>query len=440
MKRYDKYKDSCISWIGEIPEHWKVKSLRNFLSLVSIKGHGDKQLLSVTRENGVIVRDIESKEENHNFIPDDLSGYKLVKEGQFVINKMKSWQGSYGVSKYTGIVSPAYYVCDLRFHNKDFFSLAIRSKAYVPFFTQYSKGIRVDQWDLSTNALKSIPFVVPNAEEQKEIVDYIIQKSANIDRYIEIKQKEINALDELKQSIIAETVTKGLDKNVVMKDSGIAWIGKVPKHWEEISLKNVFVDRVSGLWGNDINEGEVNKECIRIADFIYDKLIIQTDKGFTIRSYKNNDISCRSLNKGDLLIEKSGGGEKTPVGRTVIYDLDLENPMFANFMERLVVRKNINPYYINYYLSKLYTHRIVFKYIKQTTGIQNLDISSLLSNERIYIPYPIKEQKAIVDYINSKCEKIDKMKSSIEAQIAALKEYKQRLISDVVTGKRKVIE
>ena len=135
MRRYDSYKDSGVAWIGEIPEHWEIRSLRNFLSYVSIKGHGDKQLLSVTRENGVIVRNVESKEENHNFVPDDLSGYKLVEEGQFVINKMKSWQGSYGVSSYTGIVSPAYYVCNLRFENKRFFNIAIRSKSYVPFFT-----------------------------------------------------------------------------------------------------------------------------------------------------------------------------------------------------------------------------------------------------------------------------------------------------------------
>ena len=100
-------KDSGIPWIGMIPKHWEVKKLRHLLRFVTIKGHGDKTLLSVTREQGVIQRNINSKEENHNFIPDDLNGYKLVKPGQFVINKMKSWQGAYGVSEYEGIVSPA---------------------------------------------------------------------------------------------------------------------------------------------------------------------------------------------------------------------------------------------------------------------------------------------------------------------------------------------
>ena len=200
-------KESGISWIGKVPKHWEIKSLRNFIKLVSIKNHGDEQLLSVTREKGVIIRDTSSKEENHNFIPEDLSGYKFVVKGQFVINKMKSWQGSYGVSQFTGIVSPAYYVCDLRFPYKEFFSIAIRSKVYIPFFTQYSKGIRVDQWDLSPIALKTIPFVMPSIEEQKAIVDHINKKKAKVDKMISSIQAEIYHLKEYKQSLISDVVT-----------------------------------------------------------------------------------------------------------------------------------------------------------------------------------------------------------------------------------------
>lgn len=200
-------KDSGIPWIAMIPEHWEVKRLRHFIKFVSVKGHGEKPLLSVTREQGVIERNVESKEENHNFIPDDLSGYKLVRKGQFVINKMKSWQGSYGVSDYEGIVSPAYYVCDLTFPCKKFFSMAIRSKAYIPFFTQYSKGIRVDQWDLSPIGLKSIPFIVPPIEEQQAIVDYIEAKLSKIDSCMADLQAEIDYLKEFKQRLISDVVT-----------------------------------------------------------------------------------------------------------------------------------------------------------------------------------------------------------------------------------------
>lgn len=204
-------RDSGILWLGKIPAHWKLKQLRAYLKLVSIKGHGDKQLLSVTREQGVIVRNVESKEENHNFIPEDLSGYKLILPGQFAVNKMKSWQGSYGVSDYEGIVSPAYYVCELDFPCKEFFSIAIRSKAYIPFFTQLSKGIRVDQWDLSPIALKSIYFAEPPLEEQQAIVDYVNAKTAKIDGLIADLSAQIDKLKEYKQRLIADAVTGQID-------------------------------------------------------------------------------------------------------------------------------------------------------------------------------------------------------------------------------------
>ena len=202
-----KMKDSGIPWIGMIPEHWKCTQLRSYLRMLSIKNKPTEQLLSVVREKGVIIRDVESKEENHNYIPEDLSGYKYVSAGQFVINKMKAWQGSYAVSKYNGIVSPAYYVCDLKFPNKDFFNIAIRSKFYVPFFTQFSKGIRVGQWDLSPIGLKSIPFFEPPLEEQKAIVAYIEEKCNKINSLITELEAEIEYLKEYKQKLIADCVT-----------------------------------------------------------------------------------------------------------------------------------------------------------------------------------------------------------------------------------------
>ena len=202
-----KMKDSGISWIGDIPEHWEVKQLRSFLTLFTEKGHGDAQLLSVTREQGVIERDKEDKEENHNFVPDDLSGYKYIEKGDFAINKMKAWQGSYAVSEFNGIVSPAYFTCKLKGVNKDYFSKAIRSKVYVPFFTQFSKGIRVGQWDLNPNALKSIPFFLPPLDEQQAIVAYIEEKCQKIDKLASELQSEIDYLKEYKQRLIADCVT-----------------------------------------------------------------------------------------------------------------------------------------------------------------------------------------------------------------------------------------
>lgn len=198
---------SGIPWLPQIPEGWEVKQLRSLLKMVSVKGCPDKQLLSVTREQGVIVRNIESKEENHNYIPEDLSNYKLVEQGDFAINKMKSWQGSYGVSDYEGIVSPAYYVCKLSGVDRKFFSTAIRSRVYVSFFARFSKGIRVDQWDLSPIGLKTIPFFLPPLDEQRAIVAYIEEKTAKIDQAVAGLAQQVAALKEYKQRLIADVVT-----------------------------------------------------------------------------------------------------------------------------------------------------------------------------------------------------------------------------------------
>ena len=138
-------KYSGVKWLGSIPAHWTTIKLRQILHPVSVKNHPELPLLSVIREQGVVIRDIGDKEANHNFIPDDLSNYKVVKRGQFAMNKMKAWQGSYGISEYTGIVSPAYFIFNVNFENLEYFHYAIRSKVYVNFFAQASDGIRVGQ-------------------------------------------------------------------------------------------------------------------------------------------------------------------------------------------------------------------------------------------------------------------------------------------------------
>ena len=187
-------KPSGINWLGDIPAHWKMIKLRQILHPVSEKNHPELPLLSVVREQGVIIRDVDDLEANHNFIPDDLSGYKVVRKGQFAMNKMKAWQGSYGISDYTGIVSPAYFVFDVDFANLEYFHYAIRSKVYVNFFAQASDGIRVGQWDLSIPKKKEIPFIVPPEDEQEAIIKYIPQISAYFDNEIERLQRKIELL------------------------------------------------------------------------------------------------------------------------------------------------------------------------------------------------------------------------------------------------------
>lgn len=175
------------------------------------KNRPDLPLLSVVREKGVIVRDVEDSENNHNFIPDDLSGYKVVHENQFVINKMKAWQGSYGIAPCDGIVSPAYFVFDIDFENLEYFHYAIRSKVYVNFFAQVSDGIRVGQWDLSMDKMKNIPFIIPPTDEQREIVNRIKIETEAVEKAITAVEKQIITLEEMRIRLISDVVTGQID-------------------------------------------------------------------------------------------------------------------------------------------------------------------------------------------------------------------------------------
>lgn len=200
-------KPSGADWIGDVPEHWQIVPLRAFLKPNNRKNPGGLPLLSVERERGVVNRETDGSPDNHNRVPDDLSNYKMVDEGQFVMNKMKAWQGSYGVAPCAGIVSPAYYVYDLVFENKAFFNYAIRSKCYVGFFGRDSYGIRIDQWDFKAECIKHIPFVAPPIEEQKEIVNYLSKQESKINRLQANIEAQIQKLKDYRRILIHDAVT-----------------------------------------------------------------------------------------------------------------------------------------------------------------------------------------------------------------------------------------
>lgn len=421
MKRYDQYKDSGVKWLGEIPSHWKVHTLRAYIRIISEKNHSNKQLLSITRELGVIIRDIQSKEENHNYIPDDLSGYKLVKKGQFAINKMKSWQGSYGVSEYEGIVSPAYYVCELTFPCKVFFSKAIRSKAYIPFFTQYSKGIRVDQWDLSPIALKNIPFFEPPLSEQHTIVTYLDTKVNKIDTYIATAEKKIAALDELKQVTIADAVTHGIHSNVPMKDSGIKWIGQLPEHWEVKRLSQVAFEHY-------ISNKTIQHQ--NLLSLSYGKIIrknIDSTDGLLPASFDGYQI----VEPGNIILRLT---DLQNDHRSLRVGLVLEVGIITSAYLCLGTRMMIRSKYLYF---QLHADDIKKLFYSMGDGLrQSLNYEGM---KKLFIVVPpLSEQEEIVSYIDRKVAQIEKMRNAELAQIEKLKEYKQRLISDVVTGKVKV--
>ena len=225
--------------------------------------------------------------------------------------------------------------------------------------------------------------------------------------------------------------SKTVRKYDTYKDSGIEWIGEIPQEWNTITLKRVFSNRDGGAWGEEAQNNENDRICIRIADFDYPKMTIKHDIDYTVRNYTTDVIEKLTLQKNDILIEKSGGGDQTPVGRTIIFNEDF-NALYANFMDRLRVKQSISPKFIQYLLVSFYQNGITYQYIKQTTGIQNLDLTNLLAKESIVLPILDKQQR-IAEYLDKKCGEIDRVVETEKSVIEKLKEYKQSIITEAVT-------
>lgn len=222
-----------------------------------------------------------------------------------------------------------------------------------------------------------------------------------------------------------------------LKPSGVEWLGDIPKEWELTKIKRFIVNLIGGVWGNNEENNENDVICLRVADIDYDKLVFN-ENNFTVRNISNTELKSRILKKNDLVIEKSGGGEKTPVGRVVLYDLE-QKAVCSNFMNKISVDNQvINSKFLVLIFNSLYSQRVVLESIKQTTGIQNLDVENYISN---YISYPnILEQQKIANFLDEKSKIFDKAISKKEQLISKLEFAKQSLISEVVTGKLKIIE
>ena len=218
-----------------------------------------------------------------------------------------------------------------------------------------------------------------------------------------------------------------------MKESSVSWIGNIPTSWEIHRMKSCIEDRTSGAWGDEPTGGDGDIICLRIADFDYSKLRFKdcSNGELTIRNYDKTTIERLKLRKGDILIEKSGGGEKTPVGRTVIFDKDYP-ALYANFMDRLRCSDFVTSQWMQYLLVVFYKNDYSRNYIKQTTGIQNIDLTSMLANEKVPIP-SLLEQNRITSFLDTQCAHIYSVVEKTRAAVEEYKKLKQAVITQAVT-------
>ena len=439
FSRYSRMKGSTADWLEEIPEHWEVLKLRHTIRSVTERNRSDLPLLSVVREKGVIVRDVEDKDENHNFIPDDLTNYKVVKRRQFAMNKMKAWQGSYGVSDHDGIVSPAYFVFDISGVGADYFHMAIRSKAYVPHFTCASDGVRIGQWDLSIARMREIPFVVPPLPEQTAIVRFLDHADRRIRGYIRAKQKLIALLEEQKQAIIHHAVTGQIDVRTgqrypAYKDSGVEWLDGVPEHWQLLRLKDVAQVHTGLTLGKDYRSTRtISLPYLRVANVQAGCLDLSRVKSIDVAA---DEAARATLLDGDVLMTE--GGDIDKLGRGCVWRSEIPGCLHQNHIFAVRCGGFLNPEFLVGLMGSIHG-RAYFEFTaKQTTNLASTN-SSTLRKFPVFLPI-LEEQLTILKAISEKTNGLEKAIERTNREIALVQEYRPRLIADVVTGKLDVRE
>lgn len=424
MRRYESYKDSGVEWLGEIPSHWESFPLFVQAKISSITNHIDKELLSVYLDRGVVkFSDVDEKRTNVTSL--DLSKYQLVRKGNLVLNNQQAWRGSVGISNYEGIVSPAYLILELS--NKfdpHYANYLFRNGSMVSHYLIASKGVGTIQRNLYWGNLRRTPIFIPPLSEQQKIAQFLDDKTAKIDQAVDLAEKQIALLKEHKQILIQNAVTRGLNPDVPLKDSGVEWIGQVPEHWEILSIKRLSqVKRGASPRPIDNpkyfdNDGEY--AWVRISDVTASNMYLLETTQKLSNLGKSYSVP---LMPGSLFLSIAGS-----VGKPIITKIKVcIHDGFVYFPEYKQNTKFL--YYI------FYSEQPYIGLGKMGTQLNlNTDTVGAI---KIPIP-PLCEQQKIADYLDTQTAKIDQAIALKTAHIEKLKEYKSVLINDVVTGKVQV--
>jgi hypothetical protein len=422
FKRYDSYKNSGVEWLGEIPIHWEIVRLGSkFIERKEKVSDKDFKPLSVTKTGVVPQLDSAAK-------TDDGDNRKLVRKDDFVINSRSDRKGSSGLSKFEGSVSLINIVLKPLDINLEYSNFMLKCNGFIEEFYRNGHGIVADLWTTRFWDMKSIMLPIPPKDEQEKIALYLDEKIAKIDASISGKEKFIELLKEQKQIIINDAVTKGLNKNAKFKNSGVEWLGQIPSHWEVIRLGSLGIFSK----GNGISRNELVADGIPAILYgdIYTKYNYQA---IEIKNFISTETSLKAvkISENDILL--TGSGEtKDDIGKCVVFK---GKEAFAGGDIIIFKQDKNNSTFLAYSLNSSYS--IMQKTIMAKGEIIVHIYSSML--KELLLPLPPKdEQEKIVEYIENKISKIDKLINLEQECIKSLKEYKASLIDSVVTGKVKV--
>ena len=432
-------KDSGIEWIGEIPADWNIKRVKAVLCERNESNNPIQtdEILSLTNDRGVIP--YEEKGDVGNKSKEDLTGYKLAYPGDIVLNSMNVFIGSVGLSSYFGCVSPVYYMLYPRNKNDSvsFFNYLFQTKELQTKLHGYGNGIMEIRMRIQMSKLNSVQLPVPPSDVQHKIAAHLDRKCSQIDAIIARQKEVIEKLKAYRLSIITEAVTKGLNPDVPMKDSGIPWVGNICNHY---ALSRVgafcFVTKLAGFEYTDImssaisDTGEVpivRAQNVRMFNF-----------NDNIDEYIGLDVSQKlyrcALNKKCLLITFIGAGigDVCVFSKTMRYHLA---PNVAKIEIRDEYKTILDEEYLMFYLGSLAGKGEISK-ISKASAQPSLSMGTI-RGITIAVP-PIDEQREISEYLSKKIAFIDKVVRDKESIIENLLAYKSSLIYEVVTGKKEV--
>ena len=415
MKRYDEYKDSGVEWIGEVPRHWEVVRTRYLCNLCT----GNKDTINRVDDGKFPFYVRSPKVERINTYSFDgeailMAGYGVGagKVFHYANGKFDYHQRVYNFHNFKKVIGKFFY-----YYITNNFRYIIEEG-----------GAKNTVDSVRLYMIQNFLITVPPKEEQREIVFYLDKKCSEIDNVISAQQKRIALLQELKQSVITHAVTKGLNPNVEMKDSGVEWIGKIPASWDVVHLKRILRERMQ-YGANEPAESDdtTYPRYIRITDITANGEL----RPETFKSLEPSKAKDYLLDKGDVLFARSGA----TVGKTFLFNADIKACYAGYLIKASCDKRRMLPEYLYYYTqSGAYECWKNSVFIQST--IQNIGADKY---QMMYILVPSKdEQKQIVEYTMRKSQIFDAAISKAQHQVELLQEYKQSLITEVVTGKRKV--
>lgn len=417
-------KDSGFGWLGKVPTNWKVERLQWHLYEINVKNNPIRttNVLSLTNKKGVIP--YEEKGAQGNISKENYNEYHLAYKDTIVANSMNILIGSVGYSDYYGCVSPVYYVFKEKEDNDlHFFNYIMQTTQFQRELRKYANGILEIRLRVSSDDILKRMIAVPEYGEQKKIATYLDEQCKKIDEIMADIQNQIDTLEDYKKSVISEAVTKGLDPDAVMKDSGIAFVGKIPANWELHPVYYYFSE------GKIKNTGCTENNLLSLSYGYIIRKDINTSEGLLPASFSTYNI----VEKDDIIIRPT---DLQNDKRSLRTGLVKEKGIITSAYIDLKPKTNVNSKYFHFLLHSYDVKKVFYN---MGNGVrQGLNFGGF-SKLSVFNP-PIKEQEEIAEYLDSKCAKIDSIIEDKKTQLETIENYKKSMIYEYVTGKKEVPE